>query len=218
MVPCWGTATILLLASSAAPSPLCTPWDRCWHAVCPDSQSTMPRCCLFTWGWHTRVTTHTCGHHSPTSCFDASSMCLLGFRVVREESSAHELPFNCLSKEALQQSRSRKRNWGSWGVLLIGTQRMDGKCTRAVTQSQIHRVRKTSGSTTVGTCCLIPSPVQPHTVLNHRITEWLRLEGGQSIPTLSQQRHPEQGANQLHPGGFWRSPRSRSNNLFEQLV
>ena len=148
----------------------------------------------------------------------ASSMCLLGFRVVREESSAHELPFNCLSKEALQQSRSRKRNWGSWGVLLIGTQRMDGKRTRAVTQSQIHRVRKTSGSTTVGTCCLIPSPVQPHTVLNHRITEWLRLEGGQSIPTLSQQRHPEQGANQLHPGGFWRSPRRRSNNLFEQLV
>lgn len=81
--------------------------------------------------WDTRVTMHTCGHHGPTSCFNASSMCLLGFRVVREESSAHELAFNCLSKEARQQSRRGKRNWGSWGVLLICTQQLDGKCTRA---------------------------------------------------------------------------------------
>lgn len=85
-------------------------------SACPDSQSTMPGCSLFTRGWHARATVHTCGCRGATSRFNASSVSLLGCRVGRGESSPHELPFNCLSEE---EATSAKQKWknrlGLWG-------------------------------------------------------------------------------------------------------
>lgn len=159
---------ILLLASSAAPWLPHALWDRCEHTVCPDSQSTMPWGCLFTQaGTHTRATTHTCGHHGPTSCFSASSVCLLGLGVVCMELSPLKLPCNRLFVEAPQQKRSGQTDRGLLGDFWVWVclLQLQGKCTKA---AQIHRGSKTKGSIILGTSCLHPSLVQPHTTLKYR--------------------------------------------------
>lgn len=112
---------ILLLASSAA-SPGC-------HVCCGTAVSTLcvltarapcpGAVCLHRLA-HTRATTtHTCGHRGPTSCFSASSMCLLGLRVVCMELCPLKLPCNRLSVEAPQQRRSGKTVGGLLDVFWV---------------------------------------------------------------------------------------------------
>lgn len=161
----WGTAKILLLASSAAP-PGCQ--VRCGTAVSTLCVLTArARCpgavCLHRLA-HTRASTHTRGHRGATSCFSAFSVCLLGLRVVCMELSPLKLPCNHLSVEAPQQRRSGKTDRGLLDVFWVWVciLQLLGKCTKA---AQIHRGSK---NIMLGTSCLHPSLVQAHATLKYR--------------------------------------------------
>lgn len=117
---------------------------------------------------HTRATTHTCGHRGPTSCFSASSVCLLGLRVVCMEFSPMKLPCNRLSLEAPQRRRSGKTDRGLLDVFWIWVcvLQLQGKCTEAA-QIPNPQGQQDQRLHHWGTSRLHPSLVQPCATLKY---------------------------------------------------